>query len=121
MGRLGQEAATWGLPIGTPVVAGASDGVLANVGVGAVTPGVVACSIGTSGAIRGVVSEARVDARGSVFCYVLVPGRWVVGGATNNGGNVLRWLGRVIGADLADPDTGLTELAATAPPGRRGC
>jgi gluconokinase len=55
-----------------------------------------------------------------VFCYVLVPGRWVVGGATNNGGNVLRWLGRVIGADLADPDTGLTELAATAPPGAEG-
>ena len=51
---------------------------------------------------------------------MLVPGRWVVGGATNNGGNVLRWLGRVIGADLADPDTGLTELAATAPPGAEG-
>jgi gluconokinase len=120
VGRIGRGAATCGLPVGTPVIAGASDGVLANVGVGAVTPGLVACSIGTSGAIRGVVSEARVDARGSVFCYVLVPGRWVVGGATNNGGNVLRWLGRVIGADLADPDTGLTALAATAPPGAEG-
>ena len=83
-------------------------------------PGVVACSIGTSGAIRGVVAEPRVDEQGSVFCYVLVPGRWVVGGATNNGGNVLRWLGRVIGADLADPDEELTELAATVPPGAEG-
>ena len=80
----------------------------------------VACSIGTSGAIRGVVAEPRVDEQGSVFCYVLVPGRWVVGGATNNGGNVLRWLGRVIGADLADPDKELTELAATVPPGAEG-
>jgi len=115
--RLGADASAWALPAGTPVVAGASDGVLANLGVGAVAPGVVACSIGTSAAIRGVVPAPRVDEQGRVFCYVLVPGRWVVGGATNNGGNVLRWLGRVVGADLADPDSVLPELAATVPPG----
>ena len=118
--RLGPAGREWGLPSGVPLVAGASDGVLANLGVGAVAPGVVACSIGTSGAIRGVVSDPRVDEQGRVFCYVLVPGRWVVGGAINNGGNVLRWLARVIGTDLADPDTELTELAATAPPGADG-
>jgi gluconokinase len=118
--RLGEGAPTWGLPAGTPIVAGASDGVLANLGVGAVAPGVAACSIGTSGAIRGVVRSPSVDEQGRVFCYVLVPDRWVVGGATNNGGNVLRWLGRVAGADLADPDRRLTELAATVPPGAEG-
>ena len=118
--RLGADAAAWGLPAGTPVVVGASDGVLANLGVGAVAPGVVACSIGTSGAIRGVVDQPRVDDRGRVFCYALVPGRWVVGGAINNGGNVLRWLGRVMGADLADPDVGLTEVASSVPPGAEG-
>ena len=38
--RLGPDAVgEWGLPAGTPVIAGASDGVLANLGVGAVTPG----------------------------------------------------------------------------------
>jgi gluconokinase len=118
--RAGADAAAWGLPAGTPVVVGASDGVLANLGVGAVAPGVVACSIGTSSAIRGVVPQARVDEHGRVFCYVLVPGRWVVGGASNNGGNVLRWLGRVVGADLADPDVGLTDAASSVPPGAEG-
>ena len=118
--RLDADAPGWGLPAGTPVVVGASDGVLANLGVGAVGPGVVACSIGTSSAIRGVVPRARVDDQGRVFCYVLVPGRWVVGGASNNGGNVLRWLGRVMGADLADPDVGLTVLASSVPPGAEG-
>ena len=54
--RLGPAGRRWGLPSGTPVVAGASDGVLANLGVGAVAPGVAACSIGTSAAIRGVVA-----------------------------------------------------------------
>ncbi|CCH88479.1 Carbohydrate kinase [Modestobacter italicus] len=117
---LGEGVTAWGLPVGTPVVVGASDGVLANLGVGAVASGVAACSIGTSGAIRGVVPEPQVDDRGRVFCYLLVPGRWVVGGATNNGGNMLRWLGRVVGAELADPDTELTRLAATVPPGAEG-
>jgi gluconokinase len=118
--RLGADAPGWGLPAATPIVVGASDGVLANLGVGAVAPGVVACSIGTSSAIRGVVPQARVDEQGRVFCYVLVPGRWVVGGASNNGGNVLRWLGRVMGTDLADPDVGLTEAASSVPPGAEG-
>lgn len=118
--HLGAEAADWGLPRGTPVVLGASDGVLANLGLGAVAPGVTACSIGTSAAIRGVVPRARVDDKGGVFCYVLVPGRWVVGGAINNGGNVLRWLGEVVGGDLSDPDSDLPRMAADVPPGAEG-
>src|SRR3712207_51579 len=49
-----------GLDRGTPFVVGANDGVLANLGLGATEPGVVACSIGTSGAVReGVRSEER--------------------------------------------------------------
>ena len=60
-------AGEWGLHSGVPVVAGASDGVLPNLGVGAVAPGVAACSIGTSGAIRGVVPEPRVDEQGRVL------------------------------------------------------
>lgn len=95
-------------------------GRFANVGVGAVRPGVTACSIGTSAALRGVVTEPGVDTLGRVFCYALVPGRWFVGGATNHGGNVLRWLDRVVGADLSDPDRELTEMAATAPRGAEG-
>lgn len=118
--QLGTEAADWGLLPGIPVVLGASDGALANVGVGAVRPGVTACSIGTSAALRGVVAEPGVDTLGRVFCYALVPGRWFVGGAINNGGNVLRWLDRVVGADLSDPDRELTEMAATVPRGAEG-
>jgi gluconokinase len=50
------------------VVAGAGDGPLANLGVGAVHPGVAACSIGTSGALRLMVQEPVVDPHGRVFC-----------------------------------------------------
>lgn len=80
-----------GLSAETPFVIGASDGVLANVGSGALAPGVVACSIGTSGAVRTVIDQPYVDPKQRIFCYALSEGRWVIGGPINNGGIALRW------------------------------
>jgi gluconokinase len=74
-----------------PVVIGASDGVLANLGIGAVRPSVAAVSLGTSGAMRVVVPRPTVDPAGRLFCYALTDDHWVVGGAVNNGGSVVRW------------------------------
>src|SRR3954471_24061932 len=83
-------AADLGLEAGLALIVGAADGPLANLGLGAVHPGVAACSIGTSGALRLMVESPAVDPQRRVFCYALVPGRWIVGGAINNGGAVLR-------------------------------
>ena len=55
----------------TPFVIGASDGVLSNLGVNAIKPGVVAATIGTSGAIRTVVDRPVTDPKGRTFCYAL--------------------------------------------------
>jgi gluconokinase len=110
-----------GLPAATPLVVGASDGPLANLGVGAVRPGVAACSIGTSGALRVMVDRPAVDPQGRVFCYALTDERWVVGGAINNGGVVLRWARDALAPDLPEPsEAALTELAAKAPVGSGG-
>ena len=110
-----------GLPAATPVVAGAGDGPLANLGLGAVHPGVAACSIGTSGALRVTVERPAVDPHGGVFCYALTEHRWVVGGAINNGGIVLDWAGRALAPDLGDqPAEALLELAGRVPPGSGG-
>ncbi|MEW9673232.1 gluconokinase [Ammoniphilus sp. 3BR4] len=76
----------------TPFVVGASDGVLANLGVGAIGPGETAVTIGTSGAIRTVIDRPRTDEKGRTFCYALTDRHWVIGGPTNNGGMILRWL-----------------------------
>ena len=107
-----------GLSPGVPVVAGGGDGPLANLGVGAVAPGVAACSIGTSGALRLMVERPFVDPHGRIFCYALVPGRWVVGGAVNNGGVVLQWAGEALAPEL-DAER-LLELAADVPAGSEG-
>lgn len=81
-----------GLSSTTPFVFGASDGVLSNLGVNAIDPGVVAVTIGTSGAVRVVVDKPVVDPDGKLFCYALTKDRWVVGGPVNNGGIVFRWV-----------------------------
>lgn len=75
-----------------PFIIGASDGVLSNLGVNAIEPGVVAVTIGTSGAIRTVYNEPKTDPKGRIFCYALTENHWVIGGPVNNGGIVLRWL-----------------------------
>ncbi|HAQ07738.1 MAG TPA: gluconate kinase, partial [Bacillus bacterium] len=93
-------AATYmGIPADLPVVAGASDGVLANLGVGAIDEGEVAVTIGTSGAIRTVVKEPLTDIKGRTFCYALTEDKWVIGGPVNNGGVALRWFRDQFGSE----------------------
>jgi gluconokinase len=77
---------------GLPYVIGGGDGCLANLGSGAVRPGETALTIGTSGAIRMTAAAPEDDREGRIFNYILSADRYACGGATNNGGNVLKWL-----------------------------
>jgi len=109
------------LAAGLPVIVGAGDGPLANLGVGAVRPGVAACSIGTSAALRLTVARPAVDPQRRVFCYALAPGRWVVGGAINNGGVVLQWAGDALAPDLGPhAEAELLAMAGAVPAGSDG-
>ena len=101
------------------VVPGAADGVLANLGVGALTPELLVCSIGTSAAVRATVPEIRTDESGRTFCYSLDEGLWVIGGPVNNGGVVLDWLLQHVFTDV-DEVSALDDIAAQAPPGADG-
>ncbi|MFZ4452859.1 gluconokinase [Salibacterium aidingense] len=121
-------AARLNLPKETPFIAGASDGVLANIGAGAIEPGQVACSIGTSGAIRTVVNEPAVDPKGRIFCYELMENQWVIGGPINNGGIAFRWIKDQLFPEQKDEADGkgnsryeeLTARAETIKPGADG-
>jgi gluconokinase len=109
------------LPSETSVIVGAGDGPLANLGLGAVRPGVAACSIGTSGALRVMVERPTVDEQGRVFCYALTDQRWVVGGAINNGGLVLEWCGDALAPELGTGrEDELLRQADTVPAGADG-
>lgn len=116
-----------GLNEETKFVVGASDGVLSNLGVNAVEKGVVAVTIGTSGAVRTVVDHPIVDEEGKTFCYALTENHWVVGGAVNNGGITLKWLNDIIIDDIykdnsvmINPYNIITEIASSVPAGSEG-
>ncbi|WP_127587615.1 gluconokinase [Paenibacillus koleovorans] len=123
-----EYAARTGLPAETPFVVGASDGVLANLGVGAFEPGIYAVSIGTSGAVRGTVSRPITDPQGRLFCYALKDDFWCLGGAINNGGIMFRWVRDQLATLEAeegrrrgmDPYDYLTSIAQTVAPGSDG-
>lgn len=91
-----QLAEELGLSSDTQLIIGASDGCLANLGTGANAIGEVALTIGTSGAVRMTLDRPYLDPKGQTFCYYLSPGKWVIGGAVNNGGNVIEWLNTLL-------------------------
>lgn len=117
-----------GLAEETVFIAGASDGVLSNLGVNAIDPGVAAVTIGTSGAVRTVVDKPATDPKGRLFCYVLTKDKWVVGGPVNNGGIVFRWVRDQLFAPekstaeqlQIDSYDLLTEMASKIPAGSDG-
>jgi gluconokinase len=111
-----RAAAMVGLPAGLPVVCGGGDGPLANLGAGAVRPGVAALSLGTSGALRVPRDRPGVDERCRTFCYALADGLWVVGGAISNGAVVAQWASETFHVDVAE----LLAEAAKVPAGALG-
>ncbi|MCE9590371.1 MAG: gluconokinase [Planctomycetes bacterium] len=119
MGRVTAAGAAWsGLPIGTPVIGGGSDGPLANLGAAGAAPGLVVASIGTSGAVRMNVSQPLLDERERTWCYVMQPGRWVAGGAIANAGLALQWVKEKWFSDLSFDD--MIARADAIAPGAEG-
>lgn len=90
--------------------------------------GVVAVTIGTSGAIRAVTDRPTTDPKGRIFCYALTEDHWVIGGPVNNGGVILRWVRDELGAAETetaarlgiDPYEVLTKIASQVKPGSDG-
>lgn len=92
-GHITERAAkATGLAAGTPVVAGAGDQAASAVGNGIAEPGVVSCTIGTSGVVFAHTQRPVYDPDGRVhtFCHA-IPGAWHVMGVTQGAGLSLQW------------------------------
>ncbi|MEH7306586.1 gluconokinase [Neobacillus drentensis] len=87
-----QIAEEMGINSALPFVIGAADGQLANLGIGAILPGEVAVSVGTSGAIRQITRSVKISENQETFCYSFTENTTIIGGPTNNGGIALQWL-----------------------------
>jgi xylulokinase len=108
-----------GLAEGTPVVAGAGDQAASAVGNGIVQPGVVSCTLGTSGVVFAHTTAPAYDPAGRVhtFCHA-VAGAWHVMGVTQGAGLSLQWFRNNL-APGSEYET-LTAEAAKAPAGSDG-
>jgi len=76
----------------TAFIIGGSDGALANLGSGATDENSMAITIGTSSAVRIVITAVHTDEQMRTFCYHLAGSSYIIGGASNNGAVVLQWL-----------------------------
>ena len=103
-------AAVTGLLAGTPVVAGGGDQSANGVGVGAVSPGTMALSLGTSGVIFAPTDRPLIDPRGQVqaFCHA-APQRWHLMTVMMSAAGSLRWF-----RDALAPGVAFAVLSAEA-------
>ncbi|HVE40104.1 MAG TPA: gluconokinase, partial [Planctomycetota bacterium] len=95
----------WTPPVG--------DGACNNLGSGCATPERIAVMVGTSGAMRVVSETPRIEIPWGLWCYRADRRRVVLGGALNDGGNLLDWCRRTL--NLGAPEEVERELAAMEP------
>jgi xylulokinase len=92
-GQVTEEAARLtGLKVGTPVAAGGGDQAAGAVGVGAVEPGIVGLTVGTSGVVFATTPSALIEPEGRLhaFCHA-VPGMWHFMGVMLSAAGSLQW------------------------------
>jgi sugar (pentulose or hexulose) kinase len=120
-GLMRTRAEEIGLPTGTPVIIGASDGACANIGTGAFVPGSACLSLSTTGVIRLATSDSpepsQIASLGG-FCYPLSTDIWLWGGLVSVAGAALAWLADICGDSVSIER--LSREAADAPLGSAG-
>ncbi len=125
LGAVSARAATaTGLAAGTPIVGGGADNACGAVGVGAVAPGAVVASWGTSGTVVCPTAAPKVDPgmRAHTFCHA-APDTWYVMGVMLTAGGAFAWHQRELARELAkkkDAAELLNKEAARIPPGALG-
>jgi xylulokinase len=112
-GQVTNEAASiTGLKAGTPVAAGGGDQAAQAVGVGAVEPGIVGLTVGTSGVVFATTPSALIEPEGRLhaFCHA-VPGMWHFMGVMLSAAGSLQWY-----RDTLAPETSFDDLLKEAGP-----
>ena len=100
VGAAGAKAT--GIPAGTPVIAGMTDGCAAQLAAGALEVGSWNSVLGTTLVLKGVSPEPVRDPLGAVYSHRAPDGSWLPGGASSVGAGVLSQ--RFHDRDLAELD-----------------
>jgi len=115
----GEAASLTGLKVGTPVAAGGGDQAAGAVGVGAVEPGIVGLTVGTSGVVFATTPSALIEPEGRLhaFCHA-VPGMWHFMGVMLSAAGSLQWYRDTLASHISFDD--LLKEAEPIPAGSEG-
>ena len=119
-GYVTEEAASLtGLKAGTPVAAGGGDQAAGAVGVGAVEPGIIGLTVGTSGVVFATTPSALIEPEGRLhaFCHA-VPGMWHFMGVMLSAAGSLQWYRDTLAPNASFDD--LLKEAEEIPAGSEG-
>lgn len=119
-GEINETAAKeTGLAIHTPVCAGGGDQEAGAVGVGAVEPGIIGLTVGTSGVVFTSTTAPLVEPEGRLhaFCHA-VPGMWHFMGVMLSAAGSLQWFHDSLAPELSFD--GLLKEAEKVPAGSEG-
>ncbi|MCL1593807.1 MAG: xylulokinase [Actinomycetia bacterium] len=114
-----EGAAATGLRPGTPVMAGGGDQAANGVGVGAIKPGIVAVSLGTSGVVFAATNGPVFEPEGRLhaFCHA-VPGMWHLMGVMLSAAGSYRWFRDTFAPQVSYES--VNSAAAEVSPGSNG-
>jgi xylulokinase len=116
-GRVTAKAAAFlGIPDGAIVSSGGGDNMMAAIGTGAVAPGVIVASLGTSGTIFGLSETPVIDKKGNLAAFCSSTGKWLPLLCTMNGTGAFNLVRQLLNLSFSE----FTALAAAAPAGSQG-
>ncbi|PIV55213.1 carbohydrate kinase [Candidatus Desantisbacteria bacterium CG02_land_8_20_14_3_00_49_13] len=99
------------------LIPGVYDGGSVALGLGGFEGGAAVMNLGTTAMLRVSCAKPILDRQMRFQTYYLCAGRWLTGGAINNAGIVLNWLGKNL---LGMPYEKMLSLAAKSPAGSDG-
>ena len=86
-----EAAAATGIPAGTPIIAGMTDGCASQIGAGALRAGSWNSVLGTTLVLKGVAPDLIRDPLGVVYSHRSPDGGWLPGGASSVGAATTAW------------------------------
>ncbi len=102
IGLKSEWASRWPMLQDVPWFPAIGDGAAANLGSGCITANQVALTLGTSGALRVAFKGTPEKIPFGLWCYRIDRNTSLLGGATNEGGNVYTWLRQILLIDTDD-------------------
>ncbi|MCL6437623.1 MAG: hypothetical protein K6T51_03345 [Rubrobacteraceae bacterium] len=90
VGEVSEAAAEYtGVPAGTPILSGMTDGCAAQIAAGALKEGQWNSVLGTTLTLKGVTNKLLKDPTGAVYCHRHPDDGWLPGGASNTGARII--------------------------------